>query len=86
MSDEIYEHGLREGMRIAAEARCSDCAQGRELYFGFPRGGGSAIREWRHEAHHCRCGAWQIWDEMVRRGLLEAPERWEGQPTHEVRR
>ena len=34
--------GMAEGMEIAAQARCSDCAAGRERYFGFPRSRGVA--------------------------------------------
>ena len=84
MSDEIYEHGMREGMEIAARARCSNCAHGHELYYGHPRRGGGFGLEWRHEAHHCQCGSWQVWDEMVRRGLLPTPEGWEPGPSHRV--
>jgi hypothetical protein len=82
---QVYDRGLAEGMEIAARARCSNCAAGWELYYGFARPEGySAMRQWRHEGNHCQCGAWQIWDEMVRRGLLDRPARWEPQSTHPV--
>lgn len=75
---ESYDRGVADGMRAAAELTCSNCADGHELYFGYPRNGGDPAREWRHEAHHCRCGAYRIWDEMVRRGMIEEPEGWTG--------
>jgi hypothetical protein len=75
---ESYDRGLADGMRTAAEVECTNCAEGRELYHGHPRDKQGFGREWRHEGHHCRCGAWRIWDDMVRRGLLEEPEGWRG--------
>ncbi len=67
-----YDRGLADGMRAAAEATCSRCGDGEAVGFA----GEGYMGTWRHGGDGWACGAWRIWDEMVRRGMLPEPEGW----------